>query len=498
MSQTLESAASTLPASQREVLGQPRGLFTLFFTEMWERFTFYAMQAMLILFMVDAATHGGLGFDDHTASSIFGLYLAGAYLMSLLGGYIADRLIGQQRAVLAGGLLIMIGNATLIASSAQIFFVGLVLMVCGVGLLKPNVSAIVAQLYPEGGSRRDAGFSIFYMGINLGSFFGSWLAPVVAQLYGWHAAFALSAVGMLLGLVQFLWTRKYLGNAGVSLAPDARPGSWLPVLLFVGAITLIAALALGGAIRLNANAIGMACSWLIVLLAFAYFTYLICFAGLAAQERKRAYVLIALFIGSAIFWAGYYQMGASFNLFAQRYTERHLFGHEFAAGTLQAVNPFLIIVFAPILAAVWLALGKRNRDLSPPAKFAAGLIFLGCGFLVMYVAAGFVLQGEKVLPTWLICTYLLHTLGELCLSPVGLSSMSKLVPTRFVGQVLGVWFMATALGGNLAGQLSRDYDASQLESLPALFLKIFFWGVVSGGVMLLLTPQLKRLMAGVR
>jgi POT family proton-dependent oligopeptide transporter len=497
MSQTLESAVQGLPA-EAELLGQPRGLFTLFFTEMWERFTYYGMRAMLILFMVDAVSHGGLGIDDRTASSIYGLYLACGYLLALLGGYIADRLIGQQRAVLIGGVLIMIGNATLISGTAQVFFLGLLINVFGVGMLKPNISAIVAQLYPEGGSRRDAGFSIFYMGINLGSFLGSLLVPLFAARYGWHWGFALPAAGMLLGLVQFLKTRRYLGNCGVALAPDARRGSWLPILLLLGAVGVVAALAIGGAITLNANAIAIGASWLIVVLAIAYFTYLIFFAGLTREERNRAYVLIALFVGCAIFFAGYEQMGASFNLFAQRYTDRHLFGWQIPAGVLQAVNPVLIIVFAPVIAAVWLALGRRNRDLSAPAKFAAGLIFLGLGFLVMYVAAGYVLTGHKVLMTWLVATYLLHTWGELCLSPVGLSSMTKLVPTRFVGQVLGVWFMATALGTNLAGQLSGNYDANNLESLPALFLKIFWWGAVGGGLMLLLTPVLKRLMPGVR
>jgi POT family proton-dependent oligopeptide transporter len=497
MSQTLESAGQSLPAD-RELFGQPRGLFTLFFTEMWERFTYYGMRAMLILFMVDAVSHGGLGIDDRTASSIYGLYLACGYLVSLLGGYIADRLIGQQRAVLAGGVLIMIGNATLISGVVEVFFLGLLINVFGIGLLKPNISAIVAQLYPEGGSRRDAGFSIYYMGINTGSFLGSLLVPSVAARFGWHWGFALPAVGMLLGLVQFLKTRHYLGNCGVALAPDARRGSWLPILMLLGAIGVIAALAIGGAIRLDANAIATAASWLIGLLAIAYFTYLIFFAGLTPVERNRAYVLIALFIGCAIFFAGYEQMGASFNLFAQRYTDRHLLGWEIPAGVLQAVNPILVIVFAPIFAAVWLALGKRNRDLSAPAKFSAGLILLGLGFLVMYVAANLVLSGHKVLMTWLVATYLLHTWGELCLSPVGLSSMTKLVPTRFVGQVLGVWFMATALGTNLAGQLSGDYDATQLESLPALFLKIFWWGAIGGALMLLLTPMLKRLMPGVK
>jgi POT family proton-dependent oligopeptide transporter len=497
MSQTLESAVQSLPA-ERELFGQPRGLFTLFLTEMWERFTYYGMRAMLILFMVDAVPHGGLGIDDHTASSIYGLYLAVGYLLSLLGGYVADRLIGQQRAVLLGGTLIMIGNATLISGTAQVFFLGLLINVFGVGLLKPNISAIVAQLFPEGGSRRDAGFSIFYMGINLGSFFGSWLVPLVAHKYGWHVGFALPALGMLLGLAQFLGSRRYLRTAGVALAPDARRGSWLPIALLLVAVVITAALAISGSITLDANAIAFACSWLIGLVAASYFAYLLFFAGLTGDERHRVYVLIALFIGCAIFFAGYEQMGASFNLFAQRYTDRHLFGYEIPAGALQAVNPFMVIVFAPVVAALWLALGRRNRDLSAPAKFGAGLILLGLGFLVMFFASKYVLAGQKVAMTWLVVTYLLHTFGELCLSPVGLSSMTKLVPTRFVGQVLGVWFMATALGTNLAGQLSGDYDASRLESLPALFMKIFWWGAIGGGVMLLLTPVLKRLMAGVR
>ena len=497
MSEALESAVRGLPA-ERELFGQPRGLYTLFFTEMWERFTYYGMRAMLILFMVDAISHGGLGIDDRTASSIYGLYLACGYLLSLLGGYIADRLIGQQRAVLTGGVLIMIGNATLISGTAQVFFLGLLINVFGVGLLKPNISAIVAQLYPEGGSRRDAGFSIFYMGINTGSFLGSLLVPLFAAKYGWHWGFSLPAVGMLLGLVQFLKTRRYLGSCGVALAPDAKRGSWPPIVLFLAAIAVVAVLAVSGAISLNINAIAAAASWLIIILAFSYFTYLLAFAGLTREERNRAWVLVALFVGCAIFFAGYEQMGASFNLFAQRYTDRHLFGWEIPAGVLQAVNPVFIIVFAPVLAVIWLALGRRNRDLSAPAKFGAGLIFLGLGFLVMYVAAGFVLAGQKVAMTWLVATYLLHTWGELCLSPVGLSSMTKLVPTRFVGQVLGVWFMATALGTNLAGQLSGDYDASKLESLPALFLKIFWWGAIGGGLMLLLTPWLKRLMPGVK
>lgn len=494
MSQAADIPVSaTLPA--RTLFGQPRGLATLFLTEMWERFTYYGMRAILVLFMVAAVRDGGLGIDDKTASAIYGLYIASTYLLSPLGGWIADRLIGAQRAIAAGGVLIMIGNGLLATGHTQIFFLGLLVIVCGVGLLKPNISAIVGTLYPEGGSRRDAGFSIFYMGINIGSFLGALIVPELARRYGWHWGFALPAVGMLLGLVQFAWTRHYLGTSG---ARPTEQGSWRPVIAFVAAIALVAALALSGTLRLNALKVADVAAWLMGLLAAAYFAYLFFFAGLDSAERQRTLVMAALFIASATFWAGYEQTGASFNLFAQRYTDRHLFGWQLAAGDLQAVNPLLIIIFAPLIGALWLFLGKRERDPSTPVKFAMGLLFMGGGFLVMFFASRYVLAGDKVLMTWLVGTYLLHTWGELCLSPVGLSSMSKLAPRHLAGQVMGLWMLSMAVGDNLAGLLSSEYDASHLASLPALYLKIFWWGAIGGVLMLLLTPVIKRLMAGVK
>jgi len=497
MSQAVDTAAAAA-AANKQYRGQPRGLATLFLTEMWERFSFYGARAILILFMTATAARGGLGLSDKTASSIYGLYLAGSYFSGVLGGWISDRLIGAQRAVFAGGVFIMVGNAMLASGSTRVFFVGLLVTTLGVGMLKPNISAIVAQLYPEGGSRRDAGFSIFYMGINLGSVLGSLLVPVCAQYFGWHTAFALPALGMLFGLIQFLITRHTLGASGVERAPDAKPGSWIPVIVLGAVIATFTALALSGAVIIDANVVGTAASWAMAGLALGYFTYLVLFAGLEAAERQRVYVMAALFAGSVTFWAGYEQMGASFNLFAARYTDRHLLGMEIPAGVLQGVNPIFIIVFAPVLAAVWLGLGRRHRDLAAPTKFALGLLLLGAGFFVMYLASLHVIAGEKVLPTWLVLTYLLHTLGELCLSPVGLSSMTKLAPTRFVGQVMGLWFLSLALGDNLAGQLSGEYDSSNLLSLPGLFLKIFWWGALGGLAMLLLTPLLKRLMGAVR
>jgi proton-dependent oligopeptide transporter, POT family len=490
------AALAPLPPG-RTILGQPLGIATLFLTEMWERFTYYGMRAVLILFMAAALAKGGLGLNDTSASAIYGLYLGSTYLLGLGGGWLADRLLGAQRAVVSGGILITVGNALLALGNTAVFFVGLLVIAMGVGLLKPNVSALVASLYPEGGPRRDAGFSIFYMGINLGAFLGSLAVPVFAQRYGWRWGFALPAVGMALGVAQFIWTRGRLGQAGLAPA-EAERGSWLPVIAILTVVGLIVALATAGTLHIDAVALSAFATWAYAALALTYFGYLFFFAGLTRVERSRTLVMLALFLASVTFWSGYEQQGASFNLFAERYTERHIFGWNMPAGVLQAVNPFLVITLAGAFAWLWTWLGKRGLDLPASLKFSLGLMFLGLGFLVMYFASLHVLAGELVLPTWLLATYFLHTLGELCLSPVGLSYMSKLAPPRFVGQVMGVWFLSLALGGNLAGQLSGRYDSSHLESLPGLFRQVFWYGVIGALVMLALTPLIRRLMAGVK
>jgi POT family proton-dependent oligopeptide transporter len=492
--------AVAVPAEQKRWFGHPRGLSTLFLTEMWERFTYYGMRAILVLFMVGATESGGLGLDDRTATAIYGLYIGGSYLLCLVGGWIADRIWGAQRAVWWGGVLIMCGNALLATGEPRWFFVGLVVIVVGVGLLKPNISAIVAGIYPEGGSRRDAGFSIFYMGINIGAMLGSLLVPAVAAQLGWSAGFALPAVGMLLGLLQFRLTRPYLEGAGevaAGIATHGR-GSWLPVLIGLAALVTLMLLALTGAVRIDPVAINRGASGVILTLAFLYFVYLGFFAGLDAAERRRVVVMFVLFLACAMFWAGFEQAGASLNLFAERHTDRLILGWEMPAGMLQAVNPTLIIIFAPVFAALWVYLGNRNLDPSAPAKFGIGLILMGCGFLVMFVASRYVVAGSAVLPTWLILTYMFHTFGELCLSPVGLSSFTKLAPARFVGQSLGLWFMATALGNNIAGQISGGFDPDNLATMPGQFLFIFWWGALAGLVVLLLTPWSRRMMGGAR
>ena len=493
-----QTAAHTLApaASAKTLFGQPRGLATLFLTEMWERFTYYGMRAILILYMVGAVSHGGLGIPDKTASAIYGMYVGGAYLTGLLGGWLADRLLGAQRAVMAGALFIIVGNAALIVGHTGVFFTGLLVIAVGVGLLKPNASATVAALYPEGGSRRDAGFSVFYMGINLGATIGPLLVGKFADLYGWRWGFAPAVIGMALGLAQFVKTRHYLGSAGASTCGPR--GSWTPVVLLAGGAALLVLLAVTGVVRLDAVMLAESASWAMLVLAVAYFVYLLLFAHLERAERNRVLMMIALFAGSVAFWAGYEQTGASMNLFAERYTQRQLFGWDMPASYLQSVNPIFIIVFAPVFAWLWTALGRRNRDFNAATKFGAGLLLLGLGFLVMYFAALHTVRGELVLPTWLVVTYFLHTCGELCLSPVGLSYMSKLAPPRFVGQVMGIWFLSMALGSNLAGQLTGEYDAAHLETLPALFFKIFCFTAIAALLMWAITPFARRLMAGIR
>lgn len=492
MNQSIERDSTHGP----QIFGHPRGLMTLFFTEAFERFTYYGMRAILVLFMTAAIANDGLALDDRTASAIYGLYISGTYLLSLLGGWMADRLIGQQRAVFWGGVMIMLGNGCLATGNTQLFFIGLLVIVLGVGLLKPNISAIVAQLYPEGGSRRDAGFSIFYMGINTGAFLGSLLVPIFADKFGWRAGFALPAIGMLFGLVQFQATKHYLGNSGV--VPLGEPASWSPIVGFMVVVVGLLAATLLGYVQLDPVVISQALNWALVALAAGFFAYLLFFAGLADDERKRIIAMIALFIACAMFWAGFEQAGASFNLFAERHTDRDVFGWNMPAGVLQAVNPMFIILFAPVFAALWVNLGRRKLDPSAPAKFAVGLILMGLGFLVMFAAARYVVEGETVLPTWLIFTYLLHTFGELCLSPVGLSSMTKLAPARFVGQVMGLWFLATALGNNLAGQFAGEIDPNNLPGMPDQFLYLFWWGFIAGVVLLVLTPFIRKMMAGVK
>jgi POT family proton-dependent oligopeptide transporter len=487
------------------VRGHPAGLRTLFFTEMWERFSFYGMRAMLILYMVDASE--GLALDDRTAAAIYGLYIAAVYLSALPGGWIADRLIGAQRAILWGGIIIAAGHFTLAFEGRLPFFLGLLLIVCGTGLLKPNISACVGELYPTGDARRDAGFTFFYMGINIGAFLGPLVCSTLGESdrFGWHYGFAAAGVGMVIGLWYFLQTRGRLGEAGLRPSLDSsKPAEaaqirngWIGVAIALALIAVGTAALLSGAVQVDAVSAAERTGVLIAVIAVAYFTYMFTLARLSPEEKRRMVVIVILFLGCATFWAGFEQTGSSFNLFAERYTDRMLGGFEIPAGWFQSINAFFVFTLAPVMAGLWVWLAQRGLNPPTPAKFGIGLLLLGAGFLVMIGASDVVLNGEQVLPTWLVTTYLLHTIGELALSPVGLSATTKLAPHRYTGQMMGVWFLGTALGNLLSGLVAGGFSDENLGDFPALFLQVALVCGGAGLLMIVFTKPIRRLMGNV-
>jgi len=482
--------------------GHPRGLATLFLTEMWERFTFYGMRAVLLLFLVAHVSSGGFGLADKTAAAIYGLYNAGIYLAALPGGWIADRLIGAQRAVMSGGLAITLGNALLATSTTpKGFYFGLLVIVLGIGLLKPNVSAMVADLYPEGGARLDAGFTVFYIGINLGGFLGPLVIPLAQQYFGLRAGFGAGALFMAIGVVQFYLTRRYLGSSGLhgtAVEPPRR--QWLQLWIGVGLLAAILAAVSGGLIPIDAVSLARGTTYVILGMAALYFGYFFIFADLTREERRRGVVLLVLFAGCSLFFSGFEQAGSSLNLFAERYTDRTIGWLNFVipTGWFQSLNSLFIFIFAPFFAWAWIALARRNLNPSAPAKFAIGVILMGSGFVVMAAAAAIVASGSKVLPYWLLMTYLLHTFGELCLSPVGLSYYTKLAPRRFVGQMMGMWFLAISLGNLVASIIAGDFDANNVAAMPGQYMHIVYFSVGLGAVLLAISRPVKRLMGDVQ
>jgi POT family proton-dependent oligopeptide transporter len=474
-------------------------------TEMWERFTYYGMRGILILFLVDAVDRGGFGLDDRMAAAVYGLYTTATYLVALPGGWIADRLLGAQHAVFWGAVLMLAGNVLLALPGGVVaFYAGCLLIVLGVGLLKPNISAMVAQLYPEGGARRDAGFTLFYLGINVGALLGSLATPWLAQEFGWRAGFAGAAVGMALGLWQFQATRHHLGDAGRRTRPSDPHGlaadrrRWRSVWACAGAIVGLFVLIATGVVPFDPLQVARLSVGVIVAITVGFFAYLLFFAGLDRLESRRVLVVLALFVAAALFWAGYEQAGSSLNLFAERFTDRVVGGFEIPAGWFQAPGALYILIFAPVFSALWIWLGRRNLDPSAPVKFALGLLLLGVGFLVMVGAAALVASGRLAGPEWLLMAYLLHCFGELCLSPVGLSSVTKLAPPRFVGQMMGLWFLATSLGLLLAGLIAGEFDASNVAAMPGQYLDVALFALVSGAVLLAISKRVQRLAGGVR
>ena len=464
---------------------------------MWERFSYYGMRALLVLFMTDMVASGGLGMTDVTATAVYGLYTFAVYAVALPGGWIADRLLGQRHAVLWGGVVIACGHFTMAVPTVSAFYLGLILIVLGTGLLKPNVSAIVADLYPEGGARRDAGFSVFYMGINVGALAGPLICGTLGENVNWHLGFSAAGVGMALGLVQYVWGWRHLGDAGIlRTGSDDRARAWrtfasgtgLAIVILVGLVGLQSA----GLVALSFLNVAQGTGVIITVVVIAYFAHVFTLGGLTPDERKRVALIPLLFIAAAIFWSGFEQAGSSMNLFAERLTNRTVFGWEAPATWLQSINPLFIIVLAPVFGSLWVRLGSRNPSIL--TKFTYGLIQLGLGFFVLAWGSTFAGDGNLVSPMWLVMTYFFHTTGELCLSPVGLSSITKLSPKRFVGQMMGIWFMAAALGNLLAGLV-----AGLIESLPLpqLFGTVGLIVAGSGLLILLIRRPISRLVGDV-
>jgi proton-dependent oligopeptide transporter, POT family len=475
----------------------PIGLYTLFFTEMWERLSYYGMRALLVLFMVDSV-RGGMGLTDKTAASIYGLYTSAVYLAALPGGWFADRFFGAQRAVWYGGIIIAAGHFVLAIPRTEAFFVGLILVVIGTGLLKPNVSAMVGELYPEGGARRDAGFSVFYMGINLGAFIGPFICGTLGEKLNWHYGFGAAGVGMVFGLIQYRWLRPNLGNAGLRPGNAGQTSNTQRMVALASIVAPVLIVALGAArvIRFDPIAMARGTTSLLVGIAIFFFGGVFFFGRLDKIEKQRVAVIVILCAVAILFFAGLEQAGSSLNLFADRYMQRK-FGFEIPTTWFQALSPVFVITLAPVMGGLWVNLGRRNLNPSTPLKFGFGLILIGLGFLVLAGAAVFVARGQKVLPIWLIVTYLLHTFGELCVSPVGLSSMTKLAPKRFVGQMMGAWFLATSLGSLIAGRIAGEFDPNAVGQMPGRFLQMVILPVGVAIVIIALVRPIKKMMAGV-
>ncbi len=457
------TANETAPA-EGTFAGHPKGLFNLFFTEMWERFSYYGMRAILVLYMVAAVSDGGLALTNKEAGQIYGLYTMAVYLSALAGGFIGDKIFGARRAVLIGGIIIACGHFTIAFASTITLFIGMLLIVLGTGLLKPNMATIVGALYKPGDMRRDAGFSIFYMGVNVGAMlapivcgylaqgteFKAWLSSVgISPLVSWHFGFAAAGIGMVVGLIVYVTQAKLLGTAG--LKSVAAPA------------TLIE----------NSTK--------------AEF--------LSKDEWRRLGAIGVLFVFNILFWAIYEQGGSSLNIFANKCVDNTIFGWSFPSSWLQTFQAGFIVLFAPIISMIWLKLGDKQP--TAPTKFAIGIVLLGLGISLMVPASMLAAQG-KVSPLWLIGVFLFECLGELCLSPVGLSTVTKLAPARFAALTMGAWYLSISIGNYTAGSLSGLFDEKNTSGMTTLFGSMALAALVATVLMALLVPTVKKLMGNIK
>jgi POT family proton-dependent oligopeptide transporter len=484
------SANTAALANDRGFFGHPRGLSTLFFTEMWERFSYYGIRALLILYMTAAVSQRGMGLSVAIAGAIYGLYTSCAYIFALPAGWMADRFLGHQRSVVVGGLLIAVGNFGLLLPAQGAFVVSLLLMAIGTGFLKTSCTTVVGFLYAQDDIRRDSGFTLYYVGINIGAGLAPLLLGYVGQTIDYRYAFGLAGLFMVAGLVQFQITRKYLGDAGrLPAVATSRDRQTLGIGSVVLAIALVTLLLMRPAVEKVADGFGA----LLLIAVVVTFAALILSKDFTPVEKKRIYVILVLFVASALFWSIFEQAGSTLNLFADRSTDDHLFGFAFPSSWFQSLNSGFIYVLGPLLAWLWIKLG--DRDPSLVTKFAIGLLCAGGGFLVMVFAARAAGDAGRVSPLWLAGVYLIHTVGELCLSPVGLSAITKLAPARIAGLTMGVWFLSISVGNFFAGRMASFYESMPLDKLVGYAGGT---GIAVGVLLLLISRPVTRLMGGVK
>jgi len=498
------AGASSASVTDRGFFGHPRGLSTLFFTEMWERFSYYGMRAILTLYMTKSLVEGGLGFDEKYASVIYATYVSSVWYLPLVGGWLADRILGARRAVLIGGIIIACGHYSMAVSSVACFYTGLVLIAIGTGLLKPNISAMVGQLYSDKDERRDAGFSIFYMGINLGAFLSPIVVGFLAQHIwfrnfissigfdpnsSWHFGFGAAGVGMTLGLIQYVVGRNRLRDVGAKPEKKTTTAKSESFDIVTGALAVVGGV-IGAALGLYFGEAG-AVSALFPAVVFFFAGYLLgTLRKLAGNELKNVLVIFILFLFSIVFWMTFEQAGSSLTLFADRLTRTTILGWAYPSSWFQSVQPIFIIILAPVFAGIWQKMGDRQP--SSPGKFAFGLLFAGLAFVVVTVAS-MLTGGDRVSPLWLVFVYFLQSIGELCLSPVGLSTVTKLAPARMVGLMMGVWFLSISIGSYIAGLTTRFFAGNDPAVLTRAFGIFAAITLIAAFVLMVLTPLIKKM-----
>ena len=464
---------------QRGFFGHPKGLFTLFFTEFWERFSYYGMKAILVYYMYYELSQGGLGMDESTALAIMSIYGSLVYMSGIIGGWLADRIFGASKAVFYGGILIMLGHIALaIPGSISLFFVSMVLIVLGTGLLKPNVSSVVGEIYSESDQRRDAGFSIFYMGINLGGFIAPLIVGTVGMNYNFHLGFSIAAAGMFLGLIIFIFTKKKnLGLAGTLVASPLSQAERKKVFPIVGlgAVLLAGIVAITIPLGLLTFKSFIAIVGILgILIPTLYFIVMFRSPRTTSVERSRLVAYIPMFIAAIMFWAIQEQGSTILANYADKRTQLDFAGLHISPAWFQSLNPLFIIALAPLFAWLWIKLGKRQPTI--PKKFALGLLFAGLSFLVILLPTYFGGEHSLVNPLWLVLSYFIVVLGELCLSPVGLSATTKLAPSAFSAQTMSLWFLSNAAAQAINAQIVRFYSPAN---------EMIYFGVIGGAAILL-------------